>query len=68
MVKRVRVCFKCKKYLPVIEGNAENIQRIDHFNSAHHKHPVQTIPKSELPHTFKMYIIPMSEGKARCWF
>ena len=45
---RVKVCFKCHEFIPILENNYSNKKEIKLFDSMHSGHPVQVINKEEL--------------------
>ena len=45
---RVKVCFKCHEFIPILEYNYCYKKEIDLFDSKHSGHPVQIINKEEL--------------------
>jgi hypothetical protein len=46
---RVKACFKCQLYVPIIENNYLNNQEINAFEKLHSGHPVQVVNKEEIP-------------------
>jgi len=45
---KVKVCFKCREFIPILENNYSYKKEIDLFDSKHSGHPVQGIDKEEL--------------------
>ncbi len=45
---RVKLCFKCKQYIPIRENNYENRMELVLFDKAHAGHPTQTVNKEEV--------------------
>ena len=46
---RVKACFKCQVYVPIIENNYLNSKEVIAFERAHSGHPVQVVNKQEIP-------------------
>ena len=45
---RVKVCFKCREFIPILENNYSYKKELKLFDSKHSGHPVQVINKEEL--------------------
>ena len=45
---RVKICFKCHEYVPVLEDNYINKVKLERFDSLHSGHPVQIVNEEEL--------------------
>ena len=45
---KVKVCFKCREFIPILENNYNYKKEIEMFDSIHSGHPVQVINKDEL--------------------
>lgn len=45
---RVKCCFTCRVYMPIIEDNPKNLAMLNLFDSRHSGHPVQVVNKEEL--------------------
>jgi len=49
MLMRVKACFRCQLYVPIIENNYQNNREIVAFEKLHSGHPVQVVNKEEIP-------------------
>ena len=45
---RLKVCFKCHEYIPILEDNFINKEKLKMFDSLHSSHPVQIVNEEEL--------------------
>jgi hypothetical protein len=45
---RVKICFKCKQYLPIRENDFSNKRDLLIFDRAHAGHPTQIVNKEEV--------------------
>ena len=45
---RVKVCFKCREYVPLLEDNYINKEKLEKFDSLHSGHPVQIVNEEEI--------------------
>ena len=45
---RVKVCFKCHEFIPILERNYLNKKEIEAFDKKHSGHPVQIVNKEDL--------------------
>ena len=45
---RLKVCFKCHEYIPILEDNFINKEKLEMFDSLHSSHPVQIVNEEEL--------------------
>ena len=45
---RVKVCFKCHEFIPILENNYSYKKELELFDTKHSGHPVQVINKEEL--------------------
>ena len=45
---KVKVCFKCREFIPILENNYSYKKQLVLFDSKHSGHPVQVINKDEL--------------------
>ena len=45
---RVKLCFKCKQYVPIRENDFENSKEVSLFDKAHAGHPTQIVNKEEV--------------------
>ena len=46
---KVKVCFKCEQYTPIHPENPISQAFVSEFEGMHHKHPVQTVNRDEVP-------------------
>lgn len=44
---RVKVCFKCHEFIPIVESSFLNKKEVEKFDKLHLGHPVQKINKEE---------------------
>lgn len=58
----VRICFLCEQYTPIHPENVVSQEFVKAFETWHHNHPVQTIPKEEVPGNFQC-ITPQEREK-----
>ena len=47
-IYRVKVCFDCCEYIPILPDNYHNSKRVKEFEAMHYKHRVQTVNRGEL--------------------
>lgn len=59
---RVKACFKCQVYIPIIENNYLNSKEVMAFEKTHSGHPVQTVNKQEIPN-YKRWVQNASSGE-----
>ena len=45
---KVKLCFKCKQYIPIRENDYKNTQDIIMFDRAHAGHPTQIVNEEEV--------------------
>ncbi|GAH50270.1 unnamed protein product [marine sediment metagenome] len=45
---RVKVCFMCREYIPILENDYLNKEQLEKFDSLHSGHPVQSVNKEEI--------------------
>ena len=45
---RVKVCFMCREYIPILENDYLNKEQLEKFDSLHSGHPVQIVNEEEL--------------------
>ena len=45
---RVKLCFMCREYIPLLEDNYINKEKLEKFDSLHSGHPVQIVNEEEL--------------------
>ena len=45
---RVKVCFMCREYVPLLEDNYINKVKLEKFDSLHSGHSVQIVNEEEL--------------------
>ena len=45
---RVKLCFKCKQYVPIHENNFMSQQEVEMFDKVHSGHPTQIVNKDEV--------------------
>ena len=45
---RVKLCFKCKQYIPIRENDFKNSMDLLVFDKAHAGHPTQIVNKEEV--------------------
>jgi len=45
---RVKVCFMCREYIPILENDYLNKEQLEKFDSLHSGHPVQIVNKEEI--------------------
>lgn len=45
---RVKLCFKCKQYIPIREYDFKNSVDLQMFDKAHAGHPTQIVNKEEV--------------------
>ncbi len=45
---RVKLCFKCKQYIPIRENNFNNSRDLLMFDKAHTGHPTQIVNEEEV--------------------
>ena len=45
---RLKVCFKCHEFIPIVESSFLNKKEVEKFDKLHLGHPVQIINKEEL--------------------
>jgi len=45
---RIKVCFICREYVPLLEDNYINKVKLEKFDSLHSGHPVQIVNEEEL--------------------
>ena len=45
---RVKVCFMCREYVPLLEDNYINKVKLEKFDSLHSGHPVQIVNEEEI--------------------
>ena len=45
---RVKLCFKCKQYIPIRENDFNNSRDLSLFDKAHAGHPTQTVNEEEV--------------------
>lgn len=48
MEMRLKVCFKCHEFVPILENNYHNTQEIVAFEKFHSGHPVQVVNEEEV--------------------
>ena len=53
---RVRVCFKCKQFIPINETDPSNLANLNMFDRAHSGHPLQVVNISELDESYTAYL------------
>ena len=58
---RVRMCVKCKEYVPIHPDNVLSLNVVSDFEFRHSKHPVQTIDKREVPEGYNRNEVYASE-------
>ena len=46
---KMKVCFKCEQYTPIHTDNPVSQAFVREFEGMHHKHPVQTVNRDEVP-------------------
>jgi hypothetical protein len=49
---RVKVCFKCHEFIPIIELSFLNKKEVATFDKLHSGHPVQIVNKEDLGNKF----------------
>ncbi len=52
MNQKVKVCFKCKKYVLIYPDNPENLELIRYFDLCHSEHPIQIINLIEIDNSY----------------
>ena len=50
---RVKLCFKCQEYVPILENNYLNSKEVIAFEKFHSGHPVQIVNKEEVANARK---------------
>ena len=45
---RVKLCFKCKQYIPIRENDFNNSRNLAMFDKAHAGHPTQIVNEEEV--------------------
>lgn len=45
---RVRVCFRCKVFVRIIEKDPKNLNLLNLFDRQHAEHPLQVVIRTEL--------------------
>ncbi len=45
---RLKVCFKCHEYVPLLEDTYINKEKLEKFDLIHSGHPVQIVNEEEL--------------------
>jgi hypothetical protein len=49
---RVRVCFRCKEFVRIIEKDPNNLNLLNLFDKQHATHPLQVINVSEMDNSY----------------
>ena len=47
-VERVKICLKCKEFIPIYPDNPYNLDELERFKNRHHKHMTVNISIKEL--------------------
>jgi hypothetical protein len=45
---KVKLCFKCKQYVPIRENDYQNTKEIAAFDKSHAGHPTQIVNEEEV--------------------
>lgn len=49
---RVRVCFRCKEFVRIIEKDPKNLNLLNLFDRQHAEHPLQIVNITELDNSY----------------